>query len=224
MDWTSLGEPRPHDSPSAYLPMKWPEGQRRGLPPAEHPLPTDFGILLQSRRTQRDFSSEMSESQLSQLLSLVCQVQATMKSDYGFDLQQRGAPSAGAIHGIHLLFRPPGGPLWQRYDPLSHELVDLPDSERSCSSALQEASKLMPMGNATLVLLAAEPAMYAAKYANHESLVWRDAGVLLGYLSLTATALGLIFCPLGLTGEVALKALDSQGKLAGVGMAAVASA
>ena len=128
------------------------------------------------------------------------------------------------IHGIHLLLRPPSGSLWQRYDPLLHELVDVPDSERSCSSALQAAVELMPMGNATLVLLAAEPAMYAAKYANHESLVWRDAGVLLGYLSLTATALGLIFCPLGLTGEAALKSLDSQGKLAGVGMAAVASA
>lgn len=71
------------------------------------------------------------------------------------------------------------------------------------------------------MLLVAEPGMYAAKYQACESLVWRDAGVLVGYLSLVAEVLGLDFCPLGSTGGSALGYLDQQPQLLGVGVALV---
>ncbi|SEM10533.1 hypothetical protein SAMN05518845_11692 [Variovorax sp. YR750] len=74
---------------------------------------------------------------------------------------------------------------------------------------------------ATLLLLVAEPGKTAAKYFNSESLVWRDAGVLLGYLSLAAEALGLAFVPLGITGDPWAGKLVDESGLAGVGAALV---
>jgi len=65
----------------------------------------------------------------------------------------------------------------------------------------------------------AEPGKTSAKYSSSSSLVWRDAGVLLGHIGLAAESLGLNYCPLGITGEPWVSQLDSQGKLSGVGLA-----
>ena len=65
----------------------------------------------------------------------------------------------------------------------------------------------------------AEPGKTAAKYEHHETLVWRDAGVVLGYMSLVAEALGLSFCPLGLTGRPQLtEFLPESQAMHGVGL------
>ena len=74
------------------------------------------------------------------------------------------------------------------------------------------------------MVLVAEPGKTAAKYANSESLVWRDAGVLLGYMSVVAEALGLGFCPLGITGQAYVSALSADARLTGVGLAVVGRA
>lgn len=69
------------------------------------------------------------------------------------------------------------------------------------------------------MLFAAEFGKTAAKYRYPESLVWRDAGVLQGALTLTATALGMSFCLLGITGNPWIGDLADQGQLMGVGAA-----
>jgi nitroreductase len=60
-----------------------------------------------------------------------------------------------------------------------------------------------------LIALAAESGRTAAKYENAESLIWRDAGIALGYMSIVAEALGLTFCPLGVLGEPYVSAVVS---------------
>ena len=50
--------------------------------------------------------------------------------------------------------------------------------------------------------------------------MWRDAGVVLGYMSLVAEALSLAFCPLGITGEPFLTDyLSTASRLKAVGLA-----
>jgi hypothetical protein len=84
---------------------------------------------------------------------------------------------------------------------------------------------LVELGFGTLVSLVAEPGKTAAKYANHESLVWRDAGVVLGYMSLMAEALKLSFCPLGITGRpYVTDCLPNASTLQAVGLAVLGGA
>jgi hypothetical protein len=79
------------------------------------------------------------------------------------------------------------------------------------------------MQPATLLAFVAEPGKTASKYENHETLVLRDAGVMLGYLSVVSEFLGFSFCPLGLTGEpyISQQLLNGDGRLTGVGLALV---
>lgn len=127
------------------------------------------------------------------------------------------------MHPIHVLLGR-DGQAWQRYDPAEHTLVEVRGSEPLAAAARASAGELVPLRSGVLVVLVAEPGKTAAKYANSESLVWRDAGVLLGYMSVVAEALGLGFCPLGITGQAYVSALSADARLTGVGLAVVGRA
>lgn len=138
----------------------------------------------------------------------------------GFDLEFRPYPASGAIHSIHILVQRATGEDWCRYDANDHALITLPQSAMDADAARDQASEVVDASNATLIAFVAEHGKLAAKYEFPESLVWRDAGVLLGYLSLGAQALGLAFCPLGISGDPHLYAgALNQGYLRGVGVA-----
>jgi hypothetical protein len=79
------------------------------------------------------------------------------------------------------------------------------------------------MSGALLMALVCEPGKTAAKYEHFESLVWRDAGVVLGYMSIVAEALGLNFCPLGLVGDPWPPEQGGTLLLKGAGLAALSS-
>lgn len=127
-------------------------------------------------------------------------MQGTGGDELGFALSHRPCPSAGAIHPIHLLVIDPQAGRWLRYDAVSHALDEV-ITQLEPSGVLAEMHSVLPATSATLLILAAEPGKTAAKYEAAESLVWRDAGVLLGFLAVAAEALGLNYCPLGVTGE-----------------------
>lgn len=80
---------------------------------------------------------------------------------------------------------------------------------------------MVPAPEATKTLLVAEPGKTQAKYFNHESLVWRDAGALLATMGFVAEALNLNYCPIGITGEPWASMLSSEGNLVGVGAALI---
>lgn len=178
-----------------------------------------FGEVALGRRTRRSFSA-LDARQFSTLLTLTCRVQQVGDTELGFPLTRRPAPSAGAIHPIHLILLEPGTSDWQRYDPFRHALVNVPTSV-DAQHVRRAMDEVLAAPSATLLLLAAEGAMTAAKYDHPCSLVWRDAGVLLGWLSMAAEALGLSFCPLGVTGEPWTSRLLDQPGLMGVGAAIV---
>jgi hypothetical protein len=107
-----------------------------------------------------------------------------------------------------------------RYDAVDHALFELPGSTDSAAAGRHAASVLVTLERGVLLGLVSEPGKTAAKYENHETLVWRDAGVVLGYMSLVAEALGLSFCPLGITGQPHLTDyLPDASPLQAVGLA-----
>lgn len=221
MAWVDIGNPQPLPSARTYTPLAWPAGAITPLPFPSHATTRAFDGVFLSRRTRRTFSA-LEAGKLSSLLSLTCRVQQVGDTTLGFPLTRRPVPSAGAIHPIHLVLLGPCGSVWQRYDPFQHALVDVTTSV-DAHDVRRAMEKVLPAPSATLLLLAAEGAMTAAKYDHPWSLVWRDAGVLLGGLSMAAEALDLSFCALGVTGEPWTSRLLDQPGLMGVGAAFIGS-
>lgn len=126
------------------------------------------------------------------------------------------------MHPIHVLLADDAR-VWRRYDPCAHALATLDGSEPAVTAAWGSAQELIDMNGALLIALVCEPGKAAAKYENPESLVWRDAGVVLGYMSIAAEALGLSFCPLGLLGNPLSTSTNEGAKpsLQGAGLAAL---
>lgn len=223
MQWTDLGIPCPRTKPERYTPINWPDGKRTQLPVPDVSAAdqTPFAHLVSSRRSGREFS-ELGVDQLSSLMWMTCKTQQLGSDDLGFPISRRPCPSAGAIHPIHVLIVPPDGSRWYRYDSLNHAVAEVP-SRTSALACIKAMHAVLSAPSATLLVLAAEPGMTEAKYDAADSLIWRDAGVLIGYLSMAAQAMGLNFCPLGVTGEPWVSQLIDQPGLTGVGTAFVGS-
>ncbi|MHB2083271.1 nitroreductase family protein [Pseudomonas asiatica] len=220
MDWIKLSSPTVRTEPSRYQPFIWPDGVFHALPELEDVGDEGILNLLDHRRTRRTFS-DLSEGQLGQLLWRCSRTQSIAASDYGFDLELRPTPSAGAMHPIHLLLHRPGAPNWRRYDSRRHGLVELPESAEALAGLEEHCHDVLRSEHATRLLFVAEPGKTCAKYQNGESLIWRDAGALLAVMAIIADALDYSFCPLGITGEPWAGRLAPEGVLMGVGVALV---
>ena len=220
MTWIDLGNPAPRDTPKHYDLYEWPRGELINLPePSLGTLATaDFFVTLKNRRTRREFAT-LELDQLSAFLWHSGSSREAIRSELGFDLERRPAPSAGAIHPIHMLLQLSGDFRWWRYDPTLHILVEIIDSEKMLQGLSNQTEQILYSEFAVKLLFVAETGKVSSKYENPCSLIWRDAGVLTGIMSLTAQALGLSFCPLGTTGEPWVRQLDINSRLAGVGMA-----
>lgn len=221
MSTAGLLSPRPRTKPLQYMPVQWPRGSILPLKARDESLLLDLVQLLERRRTRRNFSKTLALETLGELLWLGCRSRSSRSGPLGFSLESRPSPSAGSIHPIHVLISRQAGEPWFRYDAAEHILVEVSGSETHASAARMAANEVVPVGHALLLGFVAEPGKTAAQYEAPESLVWRDAGVLLGYLSLLAEAMELSLCPLGITGDPYLAALDSQGQLHGAGMALI---
>lgn len=217
-------DPVPRAHPAKYQPFVWPFGIKRLLRPRNQALTLDLCALLEQRQTRRAFDKQLEYTVLGEFLWLACRNRSSRPSSFGPNQESRVYPSAGAMHPIHVLLAPRTGP-WMRYDPVEHALVDMPESTHSAAAGRDAANHLIDLGQSTLIGLVAEPGKTAAKYENHETLVWRDAGVALGYMSIVAEAIGLTFCPLGITGEPYLTDyLSDATRLQAAGLAALGAA
>ena len=226
MTWKDLGIPCPRSEPAAYTPMEWPETDAYVLEDAQlgalSPSAEFFAALIGERQTRYEFGA-LSMQTLGTLLLLTCRVKSVGGSPMGFPLSKRPAPSAGAIHPIHVVVHLPDSPVLYRYDPYAHVLCEL-----TCGVETRELrramSEVVDCGRGVLLMFVAEFGLTEAKYENAGSLVWRDAGVLQGYFSMAAEALSLRFVPLGVTGEPWASAIVGRPGLAGVGCAVVGTA
>lgn len=222
MDWIDLGNPYPRPTPRQHHPLAWPEGKRTALPDQSASTSKPFAQIASGRRTRYEFGA-IDHSTLGTLLGLTSRIQSCGNERLGFALSKRPAPSAGAIHPIHVIAHTSDSDGWHRYDPMDHVLIELPSAIQPQKVRLA-MNQIVQGDDATMLLFAAEPGRTFAKYAEACSLIWRDAGVLLGYFALAAEALDLKFSPLGVTGEPWVSQLVDETGLVGVGAAFVGTA
>ncbi|WP_374588713.1 nitroreductase family protein [Ideonella dechloratans] len=218
--WVDLGNPRPRERVEAFEPVVWPLGQPAPLQSndgnANGAAALTFREVALGRRSRRAFAG-LTRKALSQFLELTCRTQRVRELAPGLKLSQRPAPSAGAIHPIHVLIVEPQAERVHRYDPLGHALAPV-ESPLNLRALRDAVGQVLAPQSGTIVLLAAEPSRTAAKYEESSSLVWRDAGALIGVMALAAESLGLAFCALGITGEPFVSQLLDQAALTGVGV------
>lgn len=223
MTWIDLGDPLPRLASEWYEPFEWAVGEVCQLPVSSEALGRPFGEVLDARVSRRQFGT-VHDQQLGTFLWNACRTRGIGKSHLGFDLEHRSAPSAGAIHPIHIVVKRPEDDRWWLYGTRAHQLVELRDAIGRLAGLHERSLQVLAGDEATRILFLAEPGKTLSKYQDGCSLVWRDAGALLAVMALTATAQGLNFCPLGITGEPWASGLADQGKLVGVGFALLGSA
>lgn len=132
----------------------------------------------------------------------------------------RAAPSAGSIHPLSLVVVEQPLETVALYDPIRHILgrleVEKADVARACSSLVE----VLPEARGTFLLALANVQRTGAVYEHPESLVWRDAGCLFATLQLSATALGLGSCLMGILGADLAAVVASDERLVPVGVMA----
>lgn len=222
MTWIDLGNPVPKSKWDKYNLFQWETGQLQKLAVASARSSHAIFEILRERRTTRQFG-RLDDTALSDFFWHACRSLEAWPSEMGFDLEHRAAPSAGAIHPIHVVINRPGDTRWWLYEPHGHFLVELPTATSRLSGLLSHSQVVLEAPDAVRLLFLAEPGKTLAKYSDGYSLVWRDAGALLGVMALVAQGLDLSFCPLGITGEPWASTLAKQGELVGVGLALLGS-
>lgn len=212
-------DPKPASEVVPYSPIRWPVGMVLDLDKPRH-IVQPYHDVLAGRRSNRSFG-KLTLEDLSALLWNSCRQIGHAPSDLGFDLSFRPAPSAGAIHPIHVLSCSFESDVWLRYDPVLHQLNEVPHGLLSPKDAIEEVAPALLIQQGTMLWLAAEMGKTASKYENIDSLIWRDAGALLAHLGLAASSLGMNFCLLGATGAKWGTELDQVKLIRGVGIAFV---
>lgn len=222
MNWIDLGNPIPRATNLVYSPFHWEVGELIYLPtPSEENFPP-LNIILDRRRTHREFKPIKLED-LSKWLWYVGRECGMGHSRYGFPLSRRPVPSAGAIHPVNIVFSLPDHEGWQLYIPGQHAFASLILNTSITEAGVESLYPVIDVQLGSIVRLIAEPQKTAAKYEDSCSLIWRDAGVLLGQMAVVAEALNLNFCPLGITGDDWCELLDKKRSLVGVGLAVIGS-
>jgi hypothetical protein len=222
MTWKKLLSPTLRIQPIPYQLYKWVESETQMLE-----IPCEFNQrpladVMNTRRSKRTFHS-IDITNLSKILWLTSRIQETAKSKLGFELSRRPSLSSGAIHPIHILVQLNRGEAWWRYDAHKHSLTRVAEGfkdEHGLNSAVKD---VLDPDQGAVMLFVAELGKTSAKYINAESLIWRDAGVLLAMLALASDTENMNFCPLGITGDPWASSLDNKGRLIGVGMAILGS-
>jgi len=162
-----------------------------------------FSDVLKRRRSADSFLP-LSKEGLSNFLHDVASLQQLDLSDG--NRQRRYVASMGALHPAHLLlYRPRKG--WFAYLPERHALGVLAVNQDSATAVRDIVREHHPSETATVLCLLSDCELAGNYYEHYVSLLFKDAGVLLGHASLVAAAHNLAFRILGRNGIKAANAL-----------------
>ena len=191
----SFPDPRPRKLERMYTPFNFPVYRMRRLP---KPTGTSLSLTdaLRRRKSTRNFSVGLHDTDLATLLWAVCHVESSYREEAGFQWQHRPVPSAGGRHPIHVLAIQADSDDWRTwlYVAEDHILAALDVEAVALRGVINLAREVLSFREGALIWLAAEVDRTESKYANPETLIWRDAGALLGYMNLVASAHDLPVC------------------------------
>jgi SagB-type dehydrogenase family enzyme len=202
------------DTSSSTWPAGWSDLLPKGVDPSQH-LPGDVAVtdlgagntlrdVLIQRRSERVFGAPS----LMELGTLLCRVGLSRYAgtdEEGHELGRRPCPSAGARYPLSLLLAArdvcglrTGGfvldPERALLRSTKHELKQLDRALLKVADALR-SDEPPP----AVIFIVAHPLRTLSRYPEGLSLLWREAGVVLGTLHLVATELGLASCIVGTT-------------------------
>ena len=214
-------DPSPLESPAPRPELPWVSKQCFRLQHRALDSELKFSEVLRFRRSTRELISAPLRDVCS-VFSAAASCLYTSSGSDGLHRSRRPSISAGALHPIEIMFlRSRRSARIFHFDSFTSTISVV---GTSAPQKLQElwsnAEDILPDAVATLVVLVGRPAVLEAAYTHPQSLLWRDSGALLQTLSMTATSMGLGFCPLGMLGKELLDALPtSTEKLEAVGAA-----
>lgn len=212
-------EPKPKDQSDRSSKLAYELTHCQYLPRPKDIADPGFFSVLKQRRTRRSFGP-LDLEQLSTLCWYTGKAWTNSPASTGW--QHRIPPSAGGCHPVDLWAVERSRIRW--YDPIGHSLCDVATTDQSVAAALFDAANaVVPIDGGTLLWLVAVPERTAQLYDHPESLVWRDAGIVLATLVYTATALDLSICPIGILGTAAVRRAISGHDLVGAGGCVVGS-
>jgi len=166
--------------------------------PREFNCPSaDLFDLLEVRKSRREFQG-MNIQDISTLLWFTQRQTATIPGTT--DRVKSPIPTAGALASVRTVILGPSEEAWV-YDAVKHRAEVLSASIDTCDGIRRSANEFFNIGEGLLLLFLAHRPFITRYYESPDSLVLREAGVLLGTLGLVAEALEFSFCPLGTTAE-----------------------
>lgn len=188
----------------------WPTLRRQRIVPR---AVTAVDKAMAERRSAR-LLGRCHVDELGAVLRAVAHVTAVRTDPNGGQEPLRPVPSAGARHPIDVVVaaRDVEGldPGWWRFDPWRGDLAEV-ELSMGAAAYLHRLEKVTAAGAppAGLVMVASF-SRTLSRYPAGSTLVWRDAGVMAGYLHLSATSRGLGSCILSPVG-VAFPAWTRDG-------------
>jgi SagB-type dehydrogenase family enzyme len=178
-----------------------------------------FFEVIERRRSNRLFAM-INIEKLSDLLWLTLRTRERKREESGYIWQHKNVPSAGGRHPIDILITGLNYDYknYWKYNSISHSISRLAINIEKNQELLQIVDQIIPYKNSLIIWQVCQYGKVNSKYENCESLIWRDAGVILANLYLTAEYLGLSCCALGITGDPWLSdILNGQNALIGTG-------
>lgn len=183
--------------------------------PAFRDFPT-FENVIDNRETKRTFKT-LSEEKLNSILWYSSRTIRFSESSQP-RWEHRPSPSAGGKHPIDLfIFNPLKNREILLYRNLTHALASIQTNEVERLGLLKEVKKILDIQSGTLIWFGAQFDRTLSRYKNGESLVWRDTGVLTAFIILTAAAINVNACPVGITGEPYFSKCLGTKQVIGVG-------
>jgi len=168
----------------------------------------DLFDVLEQRSSRREYHA-MNTHDISTLLWFTQRHTGNI-SDL-IDRVKTPVPTAGGLASVRTIVMQPSEQAWI-YEPQNHRAITLPASIDVCNSIRKLANKFFNIGDGTLLLFVASRPFISEYYENPETLVLREAGVILGTQALVAEALDFSFCPLGTTAKDWLLSLLGCGE------------
>lgn len=220
-----LGEPRLRSNEVVYEPYAFEITTTLHLPVPDA-IPSEECLqVLHKRRSRRKFG-RLDQRQLSALLWFSAKTLYRSVELSGFPWSHRPSPSAGGRHPIQILVlnAKHGSADLSLYEPELHALHSLRQSSDPKTIAfIATLDAVVPSQQGTILWFTADYLRTLSRYDQGESLVWRDAGALLGTIAVAAEALQLNCCAYGLTGDDWIATMFPRNRFGGAGGCVIGS-
>ncbi|WP_251359109.1 hypothetical protein [Kangiella sp. TOML190] len=216
-----LKEPVIREAIKVRAPFKWDVISTIELKYKQCDIDKSFRRVLEERHSERNFT-KVGIEEVGKLFYLVNRTKSQWTNEYSQPVEKRNYPSPGALHSIYCLISSINDDGWYLYNSRNNSFdllkIDTPELacfKKNCFKMLAEIK------SGYLVWYLCDTNKLSSKYKNITGLAFRESGAISAIHSLTAEAIGLSFCMLGIHGNDAAQSISSECELLGVGAAIV---